>query len=108
MTSRILRDAVGEPVKAALALRRDADLDDRLDADAVRALVIDDGLVGEDDTVVFQLRDAGADVLGRGGQLGRQRLRRGQGVFFQEFEQRVHRERLTISGRNVEAGGAPN
>ena len=82
---RVLRDAVGQPVEAALALGRHAHLDDRLHAGALGPLVIDDGLVGEDDPVVLQLLDARADVLRRGGQLGGQRLRRRQRVFLQQF-----------------------
>ncbi len=80
----ILRDAMRDAVEAAFAFRRDPDLDDRLDAGALGAFIIDDGLVGQDDAVVLQLRDARLDVVGRGGQLGGQRLVRGESVFLQK------------------------
>jgi hypothetical protein len=80
----ILRDAMRDAIEAALTLGRDADFDDRLDPGALGALVIHDRLVGEDDAVVLQLRDAGLDVLRRGGQLGGQRLVRGESVFLQK------------------------
>jgi hypothetical protein len=80
----VLRDAMGHAVEAAFALGRDADFDDGLDVGALRSLVVDDGLVGEDDAVVLKLLDALLDVGGRGVQLGGECLVRGESIFLQK------------------------
>ena len=60
--------------------------DDGLDEIRVDFVVVNDGLVTEDDLVVLILFDTPRDLVGRQVEHFRECVRRAQGVFFEEFQ----------------------
>jgi len=78
-------DALGNAVEAAFAFGLDLDFDDGFDEVGVDFVVVDDGLVAEDDLVVLVLLDAALDFVGGEVEHLGQISRRSQRVFFEEF-----------------------
>jgi hypothetical protein len=80
------RNPFGDPIKPALALRLHLHLDVRLDQVAIHLVVINDGLVAENDFLLFVLPDPTLDFFRRQVQHPGQIVGRSQGVLLEQFQ----------------------